>query len=612
MRIVLEPLAKPVAAWLDFLARSGEVEPTRFAQRRVFVAIRLAAGLAILAFTPPWLYFNGIPSARQAVLYLLMQTPLVAVATLARTGDLRLAQRISIFGWAALAVGVEFFLQGSETLSLGLLGLAVVEAAMTLEMSTMVFVLAIVIVLVAVDTIAEPASLASPYTRTDLASRLAPLLLYFSAIATAAIVVEQARKRKELRAARDLALLTEALGDIVAHFDRSGVAMHIVGDLQRNYGLNKRDFLGRGFFQRVHVADRPAFLKLISDTCANIASDPALLRLNVGALENVERGFIEPVYSCFEARSRAISVDAVPEPHAVCILRDVTSAQKVEEAMVAAQREAQRANAAKTKFLATISHELRTPLNAIIGFAEMLASAELEPKEPPQRRDYARIVAESGRHLHEVVNTLLDMSKIESGAMELLPEPFCLAALVSQCCDMIKIKADQGRVRLLREFPRELDEIVADRRACKQIAINLLSNAVKFTPPNGEVCVCVSLEGAFAVLRVSDTGVGIAAADLARLGDPFFQASSSHDRHFEGTGLGLCVVRGLVGLHGGAIAIESGVRAGTTVTVRLPRDGRAAQERSPAAAKIETIARHGVAAPGLDLAHDKGAVKKIA
>ena len=612
MRIFSEPLARSVTAWLDFLARSDEVEPTRLAQRRAFVAIRLAVGLAVLAFTPVWLYVEGVPKASQAVLYLLMQTPLVAVATLARTGDLRLAQRISICGWAALAVCVELFVQGSETLSLGLLGLAVVEAAMTLEMSTMVSVLAIVIVLVAVDAIIEPEALSSPYTRTDLASRLAPMLLYFAAIATAAIVVEQARKRKEKRASRDLALLTEALGDIVAYFDRGGAATEIVGDLHHNYGLNTRDFVGRGLFQRVHVADRPAFLKLISDTFANVASDPVLLRLNVGAVENFEGGFIEPVYNFFEARSRAIFAGADSERHVVCILRDVTSAQKAEEAMRAAQREAQRANAAKTKFLATISHELRTPLNAIIGFAEMLASVELEPKEPAQRREYAEIVADSGRHLHQVVNTLLDMSKIESGAMELLPEPFCLAALVAQCCDMIQIKADQGQVTLLRDFPSELEEIVADRRACKQIAINLLSNAVKFTPPNGRVWVRLSLEGPSVVLRVSDNGVGIAAADLARLGDPFFQASSSLDRRFEGTGLGLCVVRGLVGLHGGSIVIESGVKAGTTVAVRLPRDGRPAQERLPAATKIETIARHGVAAPGLDIAHDNEAVKKIA
>ena len=143
------------------------------------------------------------------------------------------------------------------------------------------------------------------------------------------------------------------------------------------------------------------------------------------------------------------------------------------------------------------------------------------------------------------------MSKIELGSMQIFPEPFSLPKLVEQCCDMIQIKADQGQVTLARECRGDLEEVVADKRACKQILLNLLSNAVKFTPPRGTVTVRLRPEGNSLVLAVSDTGIGIGADDLARLGDPFFQASSSHDRSYEGTGLGLSVVRGLVGLHGG-------------------------------------------------------------
>ena len=241
----------------------------------------------------------------------------------------------------------------------------------------------------------------------------------------------------------------------------------------------------------------------------------------------------------------------------------------------------------------------------------MLASEELEPREAEKRREYANIIRDSGIHLHEVVSMILDMSKIESGSMQIFPEPFSLPKLVEQCCDMIQIKADQGQVTLARECRGDLEEVVADKRACKQILLNLLSNAVKFTPPRGTVTVRSRPEGNSLVLAVSDTGIGIGPDDLARLGDPFFQASSSHDRSYEGTGLGLSVVRGLVGLHGGAIAVESALKLGTTVTVRLPLDGRSC-DQGATTTKIETIARRHAAAQGEDIGQDQDRVKKIA
>ena len=237
-----------------------------------------------------------------------------------------------------------------------------------------------------------------------------------------------------------------------------------------------------------------------------------------------------------------------------------------------------------------MSHELRTPLNAIIGFSEMLASRTLCPADAGKQREYAGIIHQSGQHLLEVVNSILDMSKIRSGTFAILAEPFDLAPLVDECCDMVKLKADQGLVRLVRDYPRDLDEIVGDKRACKQILINLLSNAVKFTPEHGEVAVSVRPDGTAILISVADSGVGIGAADLARLGDPFFQARSSRDRPFEGTGLGLSVVRGLVGLHGGTIALESEPGRGTRVSVRLPLDHRT-QGPAEQSATIETIAR---------------------
>jgi cell cycle sensor histidine kinase DivJ len=174
---------------------------------------------------------------------------------------------------------------------------------------------------------------------------------------------------------------------------------------------------------------------------------------------------------------------------------------------------------------------------------------------------------------------------------------------------MIGLKASQANVEVVRDYSRAMDEIVADKRACKQIVINLMSNAVKFTPAGGRVTLSARPEGNSFVMSVSDTGIGIAATDLSHIGDPFFQAHNSTTRPYEGTGLGLSLVRGLVGLHGGAISVESAVGQGTTVTVRLPAHCVTAHGGSRLA-RIETFARRG-GAPASDIAHPE-MVKKIA
>jgi cell cycle sensor histidine kinase DivJ len=163
--------------------------------------------------------------------------------------------------------------------------------------------------------------------------------------------------------------------------------------------------------------------------------------------------------------------------------------------------------------------------------------------------------------------------------------------MIQSCCDMVGLKAEQAGIAISRDIAGTLDEMVGDKRACKQIVINLLSNALKFTGRGGQVSIAARLQGPSVLITVTDTGVGISPLDLAHLGNAFFQARSGLDRAYEGTGLGLSVVRGLVGLHGGSIALESAPGEGTCVTVRLPLDCR---DACPGAttAKIETTARY--------------------
>jgi len=169
-----------------------------------------------------------------------------------------------------------------------------------------------------------------------------------------------------------------------------------------------------------------------------------------------------------------------------------------------------------------------------------------------------------------VVNGILDMSKMESGNFEISPEPFAPRGALLNCCNLLALKARESGIDLVARAPEDLPVITGDPRAFKQIVLNLVSNAIKFTERGGRVTVSANVEGSRLVLRVTDTGVGIAAEDLKRVGDPFFQAGKTYQRRHEGTGLGLSIVKSLVALHGGEIAVQSKIDEGTTVTVALP------------------------------------------
>ena len=189
------------------------------------------------------------------------------------------------------------------------------------------------------------------------------------------------------------------------------------------------------------------------------------------------------------------------------------------------------------------------------------------------RREYAQIIHTSGQHLLSVVNSVLDMSQMEAGALRLSREEFSFSELIDECCEMMHLQAQAAGIMLRRQLQRDAQQMFADKRACRQIVINLLSNAIKFTPQGGSVTIHAQQAGQDVLVAISDTGCGIAPEHLPHLGNPFFQARGEHAQP-EGTGLGLSVVKGLVALHGGAMKIESALDQGTCVTFRLPLDSR--------------------------------------
>jgi cell cycle sensor histidine kinase DivJ len=263
-----------------------------------------------------------------------------------------------------------------------------------------------------------------------------------------------------------------------------------------------------------------------------------------------------------------LTLTATSSGSLVGALRDA-STQKAREAELAEAREAaEQQNQAKSRFLANMSHELRTPLNAIMGFSDIMRQRLFGPLSD-RYGDYAELVHESGAHLLELINDVLDMSKIEAARFELAREIFDAREAVSAALRLLRGQADRAGVALRGVLPADPLEADADRRALKQIAINLVSNALKFTPRGGGVTLTLQAAGEQLELVVADTGVGIGPEDLARLGRPFEQAGDSAQKA-GGSGLGLSLVRAFAQLHGGEMVVESALGEGTTVIVRLP------------------------------------------
>jgi hypothetical protein len=250
--------------------------------------------------------------------------------------------------------------------------------------------------------------------------------------------------------------------------------------------------------------------------------------------------------------------------------RDVTELKRYEQTLQQKNVELEDASRMKSEFLANMSHELRTPLNAIIGFSEVLLE-RLFGDVNEKQADYLQDIHSSGRHLLNLINDILDLSKIEAGRMELEPSTFDLPSAIANAMALIRERAQRHGIALEMDVDAELGDVVADERKLKQILLNLLSNAVKFTPDGGRIDVRARQDESFVRIAVADTGVGIAQEDQEAVFEEFRQVGSNYTSKQEGTGLGLALTRRFVELHGGTIGVESEPGQGSTFTFTLPR-----------------------------------------
>jgi two-component system, cell cycle sensor histidine kinase DivJ len=315
-------------------------------------------------------------------------------------------------------------------------------------------------------------------------------------------------------------------------------------------GISESVLLGEGLLASAEPSDRPALETAMRVALARGQAEVAFAPM--GSLHSV----------C------ALNLRRAADGRLVAVLRDATRERAREAALEAAKIEAEQMNTGKSRFLANMSHELRTPLNAIMGFSDIMRSRLFGPIAG-KYGEYAELIHDSGKHLLDLINDVLDVSKIEADRYELIKETFDAREPVSAALKLVRLQADEAGISLRGVLPPQELEVEADRRALKQIVLNLVSNALKFTPRGGSVTVSLARIGGRVELQVVDTGAGIADDDLKRLGQPFEQAGDASLKA-QGTGLGLSLVRAFAELHGGEMVMESELGEGTSVTVRLP------------------------------------------
>ncbi|HEX5212843.1 MAG TPA: ATP-binding protein [Pseudolabrys sp.] len=588
----------PVWNYVDALVHpSARQDALTAARHRAFMAPRLLGSFAALASFPVYIAIRGVPNALELAVFGWLVAPIMIAYFLARTGRYENAHIMSSLSLTALVTAVAWCTGGIT--SFAAIWLVVVPLEAVLSASRRVVTLASVITLSAVAVLLTlgtfglqpPVSMTAAEHEALAALGIISAALYATGLALGA--EQLTRTGDGLRNAEEerYRLLARNMTDVITRHGRNGAVLFVSPAAEPLLGVPVNELAGHGLFDRVHVADRPAYLTALADAAALGEDRSVEFRIRRDSGGAPYGGH----FTWIEMRCRPLEPGAAPagERDVVAVLRDVSERKINERALEIARKESERVNSAKSRFLATMSHELRTPLNAIIGFSDMLGNDSIE-LDVAREREYATLINESGRHLLSVVNGILDMSKMESGNFEITPEPFAPAPAIHSCCDLLVLKAQDAGVELTTRIAGDLPEIVADRRAVSQILINLVSNAIKFTQRGGHVCVSALCDGARIAVTVEDNGVGIGEADLPRLGEAFFQARASYDRRHDGTGLGLSIVKGLVRLHGGDMDIRSRLGAGTQVTVRLPVN---CEGRRPAVTPIKLKTEREIAVP---------------
>ena len=575
----------PIRDFLDALVHPSAREDALAAERHLaFMVPRLFGSLIALGVFPVFLALRGVPSALEFIVLAWMIVPISTAYFLSRTGRYDAAQVLSAFALTCIVTIVAANSGGINSFAAIWLVLIPLEAALSGSRRVVAVAALLAIggagLLILAGSWFDLGPTVERSTGVLAALGILSASLYATGIALGAESLARANFMRLSLEAEQCRLLAFSMTNVITHHGHSGRIVYASANAEAVLGAPAAELQSYGLFDRIHITDRPAYLRALSDAAATGDTCEIEFRLRQHAQAGARGGLRLPGpeatrFSWIEMRCRPFNDgrerDATSR-QVVAVMRDVTMRKAQQEALIAARAEAERANTAKSRFLAVMSHELRTPLNAIIGFSDMLRNESEIRIDSTRRLEYTRLINESGYHLLAVVNEILDMSRLETGDFEITPEPFRLGAVIASCSELLALKAQEVGVTLECDAPAGFPDIVADKRAVKQILINLISNAIKFSDRGGTVTVGARMDGQHILLTVEDSGIGIAPDDLALIGNPFFQVRGTYSRKHDGTGLGLSIVKGLVKLHGGELEVKSRPGEGTRMVVRLPLD----------------------------------------
>lgn len=382
--------------------------------------------------------------------------------------------------------------------------------------------------------------------------------------ARAHLEMELRRQKSEFR---DLCAILDTATDGVAVLDGQGLILSLNRSGEALFGYDQSEVSGAPFANLIAPDSRALAIGYFE----RLKSDDGVSLLNQGQEVTglARQGGTIPIFMTFGRIAGARRKGEPSELRFCAILRDLTHWKKVERELEGARREAERASALKSDFLARVSHEIRTPLNAILGFAEVMMNEPFGPVGHPRYMDYLKDIHASGALIMSLVNDLLDLSKIEAGKMDFQFVSIDANRIVSECVSIMQPQANQERVALRLSLSPALPNLLADERSLRQIVLNLLSNAVKFNKPGGQVLVATALADAgSAVIRIRDTGAGLSESDIGAAFEPFRRLATA--RPSSGTGLGLPLTKALVEANHATLTFKSKEHEGALVEVVFP------------------------------------------
>ncbi|HWY62246.1 MAG TPA: ATP-binding protein [Rhizomicrobium sp.] len=536
--------------------------------RRRFIAVQGAkAGIGV-ALALGFYFLAGPPDPAEAVAMAGLLTPGV-LALLALTPlSLSMLEQTGLILFAGL-IGYLAELTGGVVSPLVVwFALVPAEAALTGDRSQVVragFAAGVAFLVVAGMAAADvlpPSRLTLPLWQVYAVSVLAALVQ----AVLVAVAAQDRQRASDLAAAEGAAMyrfLADNAMDLITRHSSDGRIRFASPAALALLGQPPSEIEGLAPAALVHPDDLAAIQAAFMDAGYLGRAGSAEVRL-----KHPGKGYVWAEIRCRPASPNTI--DGAAPGDIVAVTRDISDRKRQERALIEARDAAESASRAKTAFLANMSHELRTPLNAIIGFSEVMTQEIFGPVGSPRYHEYVRLIHESGGHLLELINSVLDMSKIEAGKFDLYEELFDLEEVASLAGRFVAQAAERGGVTVKLALTPAAHKAFADKRAVKQMLINLLANGVKFTPRGGDVRIAARVGSGGLEIAVADSGTGIAKEDLEKLGRPFSQVEGAQTRTKEGTGLGLALVKSLVAMHGGEMILASMLGEGTTVTLRLP------------------------------------------